>query len=298
MVPVAPVVDPASAGPEPWAALVADLRGAPPVPALARSATTTLAAVAQATAGFRDQYYGVAPFVGEAPATRLPRAPGLVHGAGDDTRPAGSATGARWAALVTAGLVDPLRCRWGLGATRFDHRRWAAPEVDLTALGAADPHLASWAEARLVPKLVVATQTRVLEAAVDEHGWFWPSVPTLALVPRADLAERDRVDLWELAAVLHAPATSAWALSRFGGAALSSDAIKLSASQLLEVPLPPDRAAWARGAAAAERAHRAALRGEPARWAEALDQLGAAMDAAYGVDELTSWWSARRPAWR
>ncbi len=146
---------------------------------------------------------------------------------------------------MTAGLVDPLRCRWGSAGARFGGRRWHAPVVDLEGLAAADAALAAWAAERRVPKVVVATQTRVLEAAVDTEGTWWPSVPTIAVVPRPGSA----ADLWALAAVLSAPPVSAWALGQYGGTALSGDAIKLSARQILEIPLPVDARAWSEGAA-------------------------------------------------
>ena len=95
--------------------------------------------------------------------------------------------------------------------------------VDLSALRAVDPRLAQWVDAVLVPKLLVAAQTRVIEAVVDDDARLVPSVPVIAL-----MADADR--LWHLAAVVHAPAVSAWALQRAGGAALAADAIKLAAS--------------------------------------------------------------------
>ena len=254
-----------------WGPLLARLRGAPDVhlgdgPALATRAV--------ATAGFREQFYGVAPFV---------------H---DD---AGTASSSPSAALVTAGLIDPLRCRWGQADARFAGRRWAAPTVDLKALAAADPTLASWACERLVPKVVVATQTRVVEAVVDLDGSWWPSVPTIAVTPTASGEE----ELWKLAAVLTAPPVSAWALSTYGGTALSGDAIKLSARQILAIPLPGDVECWASGATEAQAAHVAALAGDAAGWRAALGRLGRAMTDAYGAsDEVLAWWEARLPPWR
>ena len=120
-----------------------------------------------------------------------------------------------------------------------------------TRLAAADAPLAAWATDRRVPKVVVATQTRIVEAAVDTEGTWWPSVPTIAVAPRAGAA----ADLWSLAAVLSAPPVSAWALGHYGGTALSGDAIKLSARQILDIPLPADPEAWAEGAVAARAAH-------------------------------------------
>jgi hypothetical protein len=242
----------------------------------------------EATAGFRDQFYGVVPYVHESDD---PTADPTGDPAGDE--PVEASRGR--ARLMTVGLIDPLHDRWGAAATRFAGRRWSAPVVDLAGLGRGDPRLARWAEARLVPKVVLATQTRVLEPAVDTTGTWWPSVPVIAVTPRSG----DGDELWSIAAVLAAPAVSAWALAQYRGAALSRDAIKLSATQILDIPLPVDAGAWAEGAVLAAAAHRRAQAGDPAGWHEALLGLGGAMAAAYrSGPEVVDWWSGRLVAWR
>jgi hypothetical protein len=131
--------------------------------------------------------------------------------------------------------------------------------------------------------------------AVDVEGRWWPSVPTIAVAPIDD----DPTALWRIASALSAPATTAWCLERFGGSALSSDAVKVSASQALSIPLPPDTDAWSAGAGAAAAAHACAEAGDPNGWRLALDALAEAMADAYGVGpEVTEWWNGRRPGWR
>lgn len=246
-----------------WTALTAGLTGIPSVTLLA---DRVLGDLCQATAGFRDQYYGLAGHVREL-----------------DSVPAGDPGDA--VRLVTSGLIDPGRCDWGIRTTRFGGRRYRAPVVDLEGLRAVDPALATWADARLVPKVVVATQTRVVEAAVDVEGRWFPSVPTIAVT-----AEPER--LWHVAAVLLAPPVSAWALARHTGAALSSDALKLSARQVLEIPLPTDAAAWD-DAAALLQAYAGADGNRPAA---GLEAFGSTMTRAYGASaEVLAWWSARLP---
>jgi hypothetical protein len=205
--------------------------------------------LATAPAGFRDQYYGLVPHVAE-------------HAAVD-----------RGAPLVTAGLIDLGSCAWGERPASFAKRRWVAPVVDLDSV---DGKAAEWVARQRVPKVVVATQTRVIEAAVDVAGDWVASVPTIAVIAPPE-------QLWLLAAALCAPATSAIALRSFAGAALSGDAIKLSASAVLDLPLPADRDAWARGA---DRLSAGDLPG-----------YADAMGAAYGIDDggaLLDWWHARR----
>jgi hypothetical protein len=226
-----------------WSTLL--LRRDPP-PAVDLDAARTLATVATATAGFRDQFYGLAPAVVEARRGERPK-------------------------VVTCGVIDVGSCRWGEKPVRFGGRRWAHPRVDLAKI--ASPKLRRWVEDRLEPKVVLATQTRVLEAAVDEDGAWVPSTPVIAVHSRAD-------DLFLVASVLLAPPVSAWAASAFAGTALSSDAIKLSARQVLSVPLPRDARSWRRGAGA--------LRDGD------LVACAAEMTAAYGCGtEVHDWWANR-----
>jgi hypothetical protein len=259
----------------PWAALLSP--SSAPTSTIANRGAT-LARLAGATAGFRDQFYGIADHVV------------------DGHEAAGVGGSHRWARLVTTGLIDPLRCRWGTAPARFAGRDWSAPWVDLDGLAAADARLARWGSDRLVPKVVLATQTRVLEVAVDLDGGWWPSVPTVAVAPHDRTSPRV---LWDIAAVLAAPAVSAWALERCRGSALARDAIKLSATQVLEIPLPAGRSDWARGAGAAERAQVAAEAGDVSGWRAALVEVGRAMTDAYGSSStVLEWWLDRLPVWR
>jgi hypothetical protein len=241
-----------------WAPLAADLIGAPSV---ATSTASTLGEWATATAGFRDQFYGLIPFVEEAEATsRRPR-------------------------LVTSGLIEPGALAGGK-AVRFAGRRFENPGVDIERLEASDGRLAAWGRARLVPKVVVATQSRVLEAAVDEEGCWWPSVPVIAV-------HADPDQLWLVAAAINSPFASAWACQRATGAALSDGAIKLSAAQVLELPLPLDRGAWESGA---DLLTAVARERSPDRQRRALLEFGATMSAAYELDHtVLEWWRARLP---
>lgn len=249
---------------EGWGPLVAALAGAP---ATHVESDGHIADLAEATGDFRDQFYGLAPFIREA---------GPEEGPGPD-RPR----------LIITGLIDPAEDLWGRRPCRFAGQRFARPLVALPAL-LADPTLGAWARARLRPKLMVATQSKVIEAAADPEGSALNTVPTLTVTPKRP------EDLWRLLAVLLAPPLSALAWSQTFGAALSAQAIKLSASQLLRLPLPAHPGPWAAGAAAAREAQEAS--GPEARRA-ALLRCGAAMCAAYGLpaEPTLGWWAARLP---
>ena len=232
-----------------WAPLARGLTA----PAPPRFGPRTLAEMATATAGFRDEYYGLAPTVRDG-GGGLP--------------------------LVTAGLIDPAVCHWGRRRARFAGKAFDRPTVDPSVLeGAA----ARWVAATREPKVVVATQTRVVEAAVDVDGTWVPSVPTI--VVRGD-------DLWRILAVLLAPPVTAWAIDEFGGTALNSDAVKLSARQVLQAPLPTDEAAWSEAAAMLQ----AAPTDDEARWRTALEAFAGVATRAYAADpDLAAWWSTRLP---
>ena len=269
-----------------WAPIVAASTG---VPALDLGGRELLGSLARATAGFRDEFYALAPFVTDLSDPDAPLDPGVLLPA----LPPGTAR------LVTSGLVEPARTVWGRRTTRLAGTRLRAPVVDVTTLRAwaegpdGDRRLAAWADARLRPKVVVATQTRVVEAAVDDDGSWWPSVPVVSVVLDPD--HDDDETRWLVAAALSAPPVSAWAAERSGGTALAPQALKLSARQVADVPLPVDREAWAEGARLLR------LVGpqfdEDAR-SRALLEAGRVLTAAHDLPsadaaEVLRWWAGR-----
>lgn len=239
---------------ETWGALLAAASGVPAVDLDG----PPLRSMATATAGFRQQYYGLVPFVGERS-----------DGAGMP--------------LVTSGLIEPAELLWGRTPCRFARRRWDAPVVDHRALRAADTSLGAWVEARRRPKVLVASQTRVIEAVVDADGGLLPSVPVVSVEPT------DASDLWRVAAALLSPVVSAWMLHDRAGSGLSDDTIRVSARSVTGVPLPTDPIRWDEAAELVRRWHR-----DPSDRG-ARRRFGAAAIAAYEVPEpaashLGSWW--------
>jgi hypothetical protein len=125
--------------------------------------------------------------------------------------------------------------------------------------------------------VVVATQTRVGEAAVDHDGRWVASTPTVAV-----LAAPER--LWEVAAVICSPVGSLAALAATAGSARARDAIRHRVSSIGALPLPVDVDAWRAGADALRTRDRAGFL--------------VAMAAAYALapsDEVDAWWLARAP---
>jgi hypothetical protein len=247
-----------------WSLLVSDILG---IPNVCLPNSRTVGDEASVTADFRDQYYGLRGYVVEASAVNADEV-GL------------------FPPLITTGLVDLALCMWGGYHTRFDGQRWTAPRVDLVRLER-DGTIGPWARSRLVPKLILATQTRVLEVVVDERGEWLPSIPLISVVPR------DGTLVWHLAAALSSPPLTAIAAGTYLGTALSIDAIKLSANQVRSLPLPSPSAVWDAAAVLFRRAQ-----SEPDRRRVHLVACGKLMCEAYGLDTATAdrvlaWWVPR-----
>ena len=241
-----------------WGHVVTDALGVPAVPTLATAGT--LGPRARLTANFRDQYYGLVPAVVE-----------------DGDGPP----------LVTSGLVDPARCAWGRRDVTFARRRFQRPTVDLTRLS---PSMRRWADGLLVPKVLVANQTRVIEAVTDPDGRWLPGVPVITARPTVP------ADLWPVAAVLTSPVASAWAWHRAAGTGLSATSLRLGPRWLTELPWPagdlgPAVDALRDGDLVA--CGRAVLRAydiDAEAGSETADAHGAS-----GAQPLLEWWTERLP---
>ncbi len=237
-----------------WSPHLARALGVPEV--RFEAAAGTVADLATATAGFRQHHYALAAHVVE-------------HEPGPDGL----------APVATTGMVDPGRLAWGDRPARIGGRRLARPAVDLAAVADDDPGVAAWFRSRQRPKVLVAPQTRVVEAAPDPGGTVLPATPLVSVEPH----DRAAASVWLLVAALSAPPVTAWALHLTVGTARSRAALKLSARQALAAPLPLDRSAW----------HRAA-----ARLAEGAPVTAVAADltVAHGLaaaDPVLGWWRAR-----
>ena len=246
-----------------WGPLVSDCFGVPRID-LPQECSTIGEAVS-ATADFRDQYYGLAPFVIENQAAVC--------------------AGSRSVPLVTVGLIDPMRNLWGVRSTKFNKCHWKAPVVELDRLRESS-NLGDWIDERLVPKLLVATQSKVIEVLPDEEGILLPSVPVITVIP-------SRISLWHAAALLSSPVLTAWSAAHCLGASLSTSAIKLSARQIQELPMPRRSEAWDEAARIARSAFKSDSTEDRVK---NLLYLGALMCDAFEIDnseKLLDWWMAR-----
>lgn len=253
---------------ETWAHLIAAAVG---VPEFAFEADGMIGTHARATADFRDEYYGLKGFLVE------------------DDELAGRARSpdTAYPPVVTSGLIDLAACRWGGRSTRLHRSTWQAPRVDRERMRR-EGSLGAWIDQRLQPKIILATQTKVMEVFVDERGRYLPSTPLISVVPRVG----DRI--WHVAAALASPVVTAIALQRYLGAGLSANAIKLSAGQVLRLPAPSDGHAWNRAAVLFERVH--SVQG-PDR-AELLSAFAVESVNAYSLapgdaERVIGWWTGR-----
>ncbi|MDI9403984.1 MAG: N-6 DNA methylase [Limnohabitans sp.] len=257
-----------------WAPLLGDAFGAPRALAMISRDAPTIGMYARATADFRDQYYGLRGMIAESRDAT--------------THARGSSSALPAHALLTTKHIGLARCDWGLCPVRIHAEKFTMPRVEVARFEADSP-MRGWIAARSVPKILVATQTKAMEAWVDARGVAVPLVPLLTVTPlRAE-------DLWLVAAAVASPVVAARAIAQFTGSALSAGAIKLSARQLLAMPAPCDRALWQQSASLFREASNA--RTQAAR-RTALERFGQASCAAHGLsgrdrDEMLRFWLQR-----
>lgn len=245
-----------------WSQFAADLEW---LPAIEFPPGATLGELATASADFRDEYYAIAAAIV------------------DSREPSDDAAGPP---ILTSGLVDLACCGWGDRTVRIHHRPRLSPRLCRDRL---DARHAKWLARRLVPKAILATQTRVLEVLVDEAGRYLPCTPLISIEPRRP------EDLWRVAAVAASPAACLLLLRLYAGTSLARGAIKPTAAAIRSLPLPTDRGRWEQGSAALRHAH---LAEDPAKRREHLLQFAEEMSLAAAprredARALAAWWIAR-----
>lgn len=244
-----------------WTPLLAAFAG---LPSAAAAHSAPAGALLDATAGFRDEFYACAAAAVERSGTH-------------DERPH----------LVTSGLIDPGVSRWGRDAARINRRRFDEPVVDLPTLAHGDhPKVLRWVEARLIPKVVVAVQTAVIEAAIDDAGILVPLTPVIAV-------QSEELNLFEVFAALSNPVSTAWAWSRGVGLGMGETAMRITAASVADLPVPTDRGAW-RDAADGLREAAATANGADRLPIDAVIACGHRMATAMGAsDDAVRFWEQR-----
>ncbi|MBM46933.1 MAG: hypothetical protein CL458_11940 [Acidimicrobiaceae bacterium] len=234
-----------------WSRLLAALNGTPVVHL---SNQVILSDHASVTADFRDAYYWLAERVTESDR--------------EDVRPR----------LATVGLIDPFRFMHGQVQTRFAKQKFDYPVIDIE--GDPPPKLSKWLEQKLEPKLLVATQTQIVECYADPEGELLPSTPLLSVLPV------EETQLWHLMAAVSSPAASAWLSCIAAGTGLSQTTIRIRASMLADLPLPLPSKSWDEGAYLARKIQ------EETVDEQTCIRFGEVMNQAYNApsEALLRWW--------
>jgi len=242
-----------------WGAILANALGVPAIDAFIEKELQSEATV---TADFRDAYYWLSERVEE-------------DGFQTDRKKIGK--------LATVGLVDPLTFNHGKKEVRFAKKKYLEPVV--VTENNPPNNFSVWLKRRRVPKILVATQTKVIECVVDEIGDLIPSTPLIIIEPK------DPNKVWHLAAALSSPIGAAWAASEAAGTGLGANTVRLRASQLNLFPLPEIGSEWDR---AADLAHSIQIDGGSEK---TFRDFGLVINRAYGIedDDLLQWWINRLP---
>ena len=88
-----------------------------------------------------------------------------------------------------------------------------------------------------MPKVLVANQTRVVEAVADPAGEWLPGVPVTSVTPTG------ATDVWALGAVLTSPVASIAAWHHGAGTGLSTATVRVGPVSLATTPWPAGRLA-------------------------------------------------------
>ncbi|HUF97461.1 MAG TPA: N-6 DNA methylase [Ilumatobacter sp.] len=233
-----------------WTRVVTDRLGIPALDPATLATLGTLGDRAEFNANFRDEYYALVPAVSDEA----------------DGPP-----------LVPSGLIDPGVCHWGTRPVRFAKQVFQHPRVDVSKLEGRFP---AWAVRKLVPKVLVANQTRIVEAVADPEGAWLPGVPVTTATPPGG----DELAVWELAAVLNSPVVSVLAWQAAAGTGMSTTSVRVSPVTLSAMP-------WPQGSL---------VESVAAVQAGDVETAARLTCEAYGVDAATAqrlftWWNANRP---
>lgn len=227
--------------------------------------------LARCTAGFREEFYSLAAAAVESQGS------GPEPDSGESHR------------LVTVGMIDPGVLRWGVGSWRLGGGRFTAPMASAQALAGVSARVGAWSTARAVPKVMVASQTKVLEAVVDRRGEYVPVTPVVSVEPSGDCSPV------ALAAMLSAPCNSARLATRAAGTGRNSTALRVGASAVVELAVSSDPHVWRSAEllwGSFEELARATA--SPGEWFD----MGAELDRLLGVEPdapAISWWVERLP---
>ncbi len=169
---------------------------------------------------------------------------------------------------------------------RIGGKRYLRPILNKNGLD--NPKILEWITKRSRSKVLVATQSEVIESVVDLSAQLIGSVPVISVTPK------NQDNIFALQSMLSSSTLSAVAIGRHLGSGLSHKALKLSASQIAALPLPPNQKPWHKAA----QIHSDIVKHRISDIEELLEMLKEAdryMQHAYGLQsqELHIWWYSR-----
>ncbi len=222
--------------------------------------------LAFSTADFRDQFYYIKANVTEE----------LAHGSQDNES----------LKVITVGSIEPSKVLWGENYVLIGGKKYLRPV--LSKKGSDNPKVLEWLVKRSRAKVLVATQSEVIESVVDLSAQLIGSVPVISVTPKR------QDDIFAIQSMLSSSALSAVAIGRHIGSGLSHKALKLSASQIAALPLPSNQRPWQKAA----EIHSIIVEQGITKVDELLEMLKEAdtyMQQAYALDsqELHAWWFSR-----
>lgn len=243
--------------PSDWADLAASALGIPPLGSLGPPLGTRV----QATSGFRDEFYGLAKACHEA-------RPG--DGPENDRLP-----------VLTVGSLDPLVSWWGNRQTKLGGKTYSRPVIHLDEL---DPRTARWVAQNRKPKILLPTQTKVLEPVIDRTGDLIGATPVV-------LIHADPETLNHVAALLLAPPVVAWAARKFVGSGLTVSSIRLAAKNVSDLPTPLRSEPWNRAARLVATSYEGMPKVDRLKL---LDEVAVEMNTAFDAPtSVLQWWRTR-----
>lgn len=222
-----------------------------------------------ATAGFRDEYYEIVKNIKEKE--------------GDwkyDTK----VYKGKGSPVISTGMIDPNTSKYGKQEFTIGGKKYKQPVY----FGERSPKLQSYLDSISNAHFVVATQTKVIEAMQLGLAVI-PLTPIISITikPGSDFAGYRHHNVL---AILLSPVASFYAYTMFGGGGMGGNTMKLSAKNILTIPIPNPWSYKVCDSLSLLHKHNGVSK-----------KFGYEMCKVYGLDDddsriLTEWWWNRLPA--
>lgn len=169
------------------------------------------------TAGFRDEYYEIVENIEEKkmdwkPNLNIPKGKG--------------------GPVISTGMIEPNLSRYGEKEFRIGGKKYKNPIY----VGDPSPKLQNYFDSIEDAMFIVATQTKVIEAM--QLGYLFIPLTPIISVTLKDAPGFSDFYYHHILAVLLSPVASFYAYTMFGGGGMGGNSMKLSAKNILTIPMP------------------------------------------------------------